>query len=54
VVGLFRKASGEMISPDKSTLLQAADVLIVLGTREQLAQLALLADGPGPVQRDRS
>jgi K+/H+ antiporter YhaU regulatory subunit KhtT len=33
-----------MISPDKSTLLQADDVLIVLGTRDQLARLADLAD----------
>jgi voltage-gated potassium channel len=46
LVGLFRKASGEMISPDKNTLLQARDVLIVLGTRDQLAKLAELADGP--------
>jgi voltage-gated potassium channel len=44
LVGLFRKASGEMISPDKSTQLLADDVLIVLGTRDQLAQLAELAD----------
>ncbi len=45
LVGLFRKATGEMISPDKSTLLQADDVLIVLGTRDQLARLAELATG---------
>ncbi|UCG23735.1 MAG: potassium channel protein [Chloroflexota bacterium] len=44
LVGLFRHASGDMISPDKSTLLQAGDVLIVLGTRKQLAHLAALAD----------
>lgn len=44
LVGMFRQASGDMISPDKSTLLQAGDVLIVLGTREQLARLAALAD----------
>jgi K+/H+ antiporter YhaU regulatory subunit KhtT len=33
-----------MISPDGSTILQAEDVLIVLGTREQLTTLANLAD----------
>jgi voltage-gated potassium channel len=44
LVGLFRHASGDMISPDQSTLLQAGDVLIVLGTRKQLASLAALAD----------
>jgi voltage-gated potassium channel len=44
LVGLFRKASGDMISPDTNTLLAANDVLIVLGTREQLARLATLAD----------
>jgi len=44
LVGLFRQASGDMLSPDKSTLLQAGDVLIVLGTREQLARLAALVD----------
>ena len=43
VVGLVRKASGDMISPDKSTMMQADDILIVLGTREQLASLADLA-----------
>lgn len=44
LVGLFRKASGEMISPDKSTLLLAGDVLIVLGTKDQLARLADLVE----------
>lgn len=40
LVGLFRGASGDMLSPDKSTMLQADDVLIVLGTREQLSAMA--------------
>ena len=44
LVGLFRRASGDMISPDKSTLLAVDDVLIVLGTRQQLASLAEMAD----------
>jgi len=44
LVGVLRQASGDMISPDKSTLLRAEDVLIVLGTRDQLARLADLAD----------
>ena len=44
LVGLFRQASGDMLSPDQSTLLQEGDVLIVLGTRDQLASLAALAD----------
>jgi voltage-gated potassium channel len=44
LVGLLRRASGDMISPDQSTLLESDDVLIVLGTRDQLARLADLAD----------
>jgi voltage-gated potassium channel len=44
LIGLFRQASGDMLSPDQSTMLQADDVLIVLGTTEQLARLAALAD----------
>jgi len=44
LVGLVRRSSGDMISPDGSTILQAEDVLIVLGTREQLTTLANLAD----------
>lgn len=39
LVALIPKSGGDSIIPDASTLLQQGDELIVLGTREQLAEL---------------
>ena len=42
----IKKASGQMVyNPPGDTILQAGDTLIVLGHREQLDQLDVLARG---------
>ena len=46
MVGLLRHASGETLTPDASTPIEVGDVLIVIGTREQLIQLQQLAESP--------
>jgi len=43
LVGLMRGGKGSVVLPDAETRLQAGDQIIVLGTREQLDQLAVLA-----------
>lgn len=45
LVGLLRKSSGEILTPNESTRLEAADLLISLGTREQLQSLERLTTG---------
>lgn len=44
LVGLMRKSTGETLTPDPSTRIEAEDVLIVIGTRDQLATLQELAE----------
>jgi voltage-gated potassium channel len=44
ILGLKRKEGGLIISPEASTVLYAGDVLIALGTREQLRALAAMVD----------
>ncbi len=49
MVGLMRHVTGETLMADASTSIEVGDVLIVIGTREQLAQLQQLAESPeGP------
>jgi voltage-gated potassium channel len=43
ILGLKRKVGGVVISPESSTVLRAGDVLIALGTRQQLEALAKIA-----------
>lgn len=45
LVAMVKTASGSTVTPDENTTLEAGDDLIVLGTREQLDNLAQLADG---------
>jgi voltage-gated potassium channel len=44
LVGLLRQSSGETLKPDETTRLESEDVLIVLGTRDQLAHVQELAN----------
>jgi voltage-gated potassium channel len=46
MVGLMRHVTGETLMADASTSIEVGDVLIVIGTREQLAQLQQLAESP--------
>jgi voltage-gated potassium channel len=46
MVGLLRHSSGETLIPDASTSIEVGDVMIVIGTREQLAKLQQLAESP--------
>jgi len=46
LVGILRPETGETLTPDASTRIGAADVLIVIGTREQLSKLQRLAESP--------
>ena len=46
MVGLLRHTSGETLTPDASTSIEVGDVLIVIGTRAQLADLQQLAESP--------
>jgi voltage-gated potassium channel len=45
LVGLLRKSSGEILTPNETTRLEAADLLISLGTRDQLRRLEKLISG---------
>ena len=46
MVGLLRHSSGETLIPDASISIEVGDVMIVIGTREQLAKLQQLAESP--------
>jgi voltage-gated potassium channel len=46
ILGLKRKEGGIVISPEASTVLYTGDVLVALGTRQQLEALAALVYGP--------
>ncbi len=48
ILGLKRKKGGIVISPEASTVLYAGDVLIALGTRQQLEALAEMIQSPPP------
>lgn len=45
LVGLLRQSSGEILTPDETTRLEAEDVLITIGTRDQLNRLEELSLG---------
>jgi voltage-gated potassium channel len=45
LVGLLRESSGEILTPNETTRLEAADLLISLGTRDQLRRLEKLTSG---------
>jgi voltage-gated potassium channel len=50
ILGLKRKEGGIVISPEASTVLYAGDVLVALGTRQQLKALAdLIYSTPSPL-----
>jgi voltage-gated potassium channel len=42
LVGVLRQSSGDILTPDGNTRLVAGDILIVLGTREQLGELEFM------------
>jgi K+/H+ antiporter YhaU regulatory subunit KhtT len=44
LVALLRKSTGEAVTPDHETRLEVGDQLIVLGTRDQLKRLEVLAN----------
>jgi voltage-gated potassium channel len=46
LVGIMRRSTGETLTADTSTRIEADDVLIVIGTREQLARLQHMAQKP--------
>lgn len=45
LVGLLRQSSGETLTPNETTRLEAEDILITLGTRDQLRRLEKLSSG---------
>ena len=48
ILGLKRNEGGIVISPEASTILYPGDVLIAMGTRRQLEELAELVSTPQP------
>ncbi len=46
LVALLRQSTGATLTPDENTQLEVGDELIVLGTREQLAELEEITSGP--------